>query len=89
MAAASAVFCPCRRSRYQELTSIPKPAMPKNPTADAVNIKALTPRLSRKQSKMLSKMGTNFVARVSKDQVATQRASSMNHMPPNTRIVRS
>jgi hypothetical protein len=30
-------------------------------------MKALTPRLSRKQSKMLSKMGTNLVALASKD----------------------
>jgi hypothetical protein len=63
MAAASAVFCPCRRSRYQVLTSIPKPAIPKKPTADAANIKALTPRLSRKQSKT----GKNLVALAIKD----------------------
>jgi hypothetical protein len=49
------------------LTSIPKPAIPKNPTADAANIKALTPRLSRKQSKMLTKMGANLVALACKD----------------------
>jgi hypothetical protein len=67
MAAASAAFCPCRRSRYQVPTSIPKPAIPKNPTEEAKNIKALTPRLSRKQREMSSKKGTDLVAFASKD----------------------
>jgi hypothetical protein len=71
MAAASAVFCPCRRSRYQVLTSIPKPAIPKKVTEEAMNINALTPRLSCRQSEMLSKRGTNLLALPSKDTMVT------------------
>jgi hypothetical protein len=82
MAAASAAFCPCRRSRYQVLTSIPKPAIPNNPTADAANIKALTPRLSRKQSEMLSKMGTNLVALANKDHTMVTTSTAARLPPP-------
>jgi hypothetical protein len=71
MAAASAEFCPCRRSKYQVLTSIPKPAMPKKLTEEAMNIIALTPRLSCRQSEMLSKRGTNLLALSSKDTMIT------------------